>query len=831
MAITKFSIYSPNSGIRQDYPNILLANSFTPDNRNIQVWDGELRTAKMRRPEMLRNVHEITDVSGTSITISGDYTGVIASGDSIVVYDVLNNYKQVTVTGSSEVSGDTIITVSEAVPDNVFLVGQWKMNDTSGTSIVDSSVNANNLTSDRDTSLMTTTGKIGAALSFNGTSDALIASSELISASGDFTLCGWIKNAGSSYKFSSAFGNGGWSGTAVKGVVVRKHLTNLVVVMGDGTSNNSYTIISNYDDNDEWNHILISYDASETKLYIYLNGSFLSSHTRTYLYSGSDFEIGHQTGLNAAESYWYGDIDDVRLYDKMLTNTEIAEIYNAGAGTETISTYTEYLFKTDDVVSTDPISEDFLKVQTPDTYPIMRYERIVMSDAAATERLIGFTKAHVYYWNAAETIWEEIFACSSDCDYWDATQYGDWLCATNNVDKPIKWDCDSASTCTYIDTQISDSTSDYITKAKFIKSFRNYLFLGNVTLSDGNAYQHYIYWSAVAQGISDEGFNPNATFDDVASDAGSAWVDGDGEISGGFAIWQSYLVIFKRWSTRKLWATLTDLTFAQDYLLPATGCVAPGSVINDREDKLYFYASDKHIHEITLGRLSYAVSGIVRDINPTYYDKIRAAFIDEYNEIWWAVPYGNAATENNKVLVLSQDKWLVRDMAIYAFGKYSRQVSYKWDTLPYPSWDKWAWDSWDATDANEDFLVDLCSDNAGCSYEAHGAYTDDGDAYTSYFVLTTDFANKSALAYFKRLLRIYLYFRREPLSSVFVYVKRDNELKWQDLGSVNLAGDYDIIRKELVCDVRSKHFLFKIGSSDRFSFVGAEFDFIQQGER
>ncbi len=840
MAVTKFSIYSPAMGSRRDFPNILLQNAYTPDNGNIQAWDGELRTAKMRKPEMLRNVHTVTSVSGTSIVIPDDYSAVITSGDSIAVYNVMGDYEQVNVVSSTEVSGTTLIETDEAVSDDM-LLGQWCMNDSAAnTTVSDSSGNGNDAVSARNTALMSDTGKIDKALTFNGTSDKAVCSSELIPATGDFSMCGWIKTsgnlAGDTDKYGCAFGNGGWSGTAMKGIVVRKYAYNntLAVVMGDGTSSNGYTLLSNYDTDhvDEWHHVVVTYDASENELIIYLDGVQVGTpRIRTYLTSGSDFEIGHQTGLNATESYWYGAIDDVRLYNKVLTTTEVSAIYNAGNGTETIQSNTRYLFKTDDVQSIDPADTNFLKVQTPDNNPIIKYERLVMSDAGNTERLVGFTKAHVYYWNAAETTWELIFTCSGECEYWDSTQYGDYICATNNVDKPIYWDGNSATTCSFIDTQYTDSTSDYITKAKFIKNYRNYLFLGNVSLSDGDTYSHFVFWSALTQGVNEGAFNPNATFGDVASDAGSALIDGDGDITGGFGLWQAYLVIFKRWSVRKMWATLTELTFTQDYLLPAVGCLAPGSVINDNEDKLYFLGSDNFIHELTMGKISYAINDITRNINPELYNKVRSTLINEYNEIWWSIPYGNSSTDNNKVIVFTGDKFFIRDMEIQAFGKYTRQLSYKWDTLPFSTWNSWGWESWDAVDGNLNFIIDLCSDGDGYSYESHGAYTDDGLPYTSYFVLTTDFTNKSGLAYFKRLLRIYLYFRKEASSTVYIAAKRDSENNWQNLGNVALTGDAEIVRKELVCDIRSKHFLFKIYGTDRFSFIGAEFDYLQQGAR
>jgi len=449
--MNKFAIYSPALGKREDFPNILLRNAFTFENSNVQLWDGEVKTAKLRNPELRRMVYAIKsiDTSGDTITIEGDYTAEFQNGDTVTVYDSDDNYTQLTLnTTSTAVSGDTVISVAE------------------------------NLTA---------------------------------------------------------------------------------------------------------------------------------------------------------------------------------------------ATPSEYVFKDDQLQSTDPANSGFLKVQTPDTYEIMRYERFMLSDG--TERLVGFTKAHIYYWNTVLTRWNLLFTCSEDVEYWDADQAGDYLVATNNIDRPIQWDGDSATTFANIDTLYS--SSNYVSKAEFVKSYCNYIFLGNVTLNDATVLQHYVYWSNVGEGTAADGFRQ-----DLGGDAGCAYISGDGEITGGFGLWEGYLCIFKRWSSCKLWYTGGSIPFEQATLNPAIGSVAPGSVINDEDGKLYFYGTDKAFREVSFGKISYALNKTTRDINPSLVGKIRATYIDEYDEIWWAVPYGNSATANNKIIVLKEGKWTELDMAVTAFGKYSRQANY-----------------------------------------------------------------------------------------------------------------------------------------------------------
>jgi len=494
------------------------------------------------------------------------------------------------------------------------------------------------------------------------------------------------------------------------------------------------------------------------------------------------------------------------------------------SGDITSSTPDEYVFVNTNVSSNNPSEYMFRSVITPDGNPIILYKLLRLSNEA--ERLTAFTKAYIYFWDTNLTKWQVIHTCSADCEYWDADQYGDYLVATNNIDRPVQWDGGSETSFTTMDTQLSATTSNYIAKAEFIKPYRNYIFLGNVELSNGSRYQHYGWWCNVGEGVSASGWKQ-----DIGGDAGYAYIEGAGHISGGFGLWQGYLCIFKRFSIRKLWYTGGTIPFEQDELFPNVGCSAPGSLVNDKIGRLYFYGSDKNFREIGLGKISQPIDNTSRDVNPSLLNLLRVSYIDEYDEIWWTVPYGSSATANNKVIKYKDGKWLESDIDVVAFGQYCRQTSYTWDTLPFSTWDTWGWDSWDATDANSNFPVDLCSDSDGNTYEAHGAYTDIGSTYTSYFVLTTDLANKQALAFYKRLLQMHFYLKREGSGTLDIHIKRDNEQNWQSLGSVNLSGDNDILRQRIAVDTRGRHFLIKCSSTSKFNFLGMEFEYIYAGER
>ena len=89
-----FGIYSPVLGLRKDFPSVLLDKAFTPDAENIQYWNGEIRTAKMRRKMFLRQSFACSP-SSEVIYVDGDITNAIADNSDIVLFDVGNLFNEV----------------------------------------------------------------------------------------------------------------------------------------------------------------------------------------------------------------------------------------------------------------------------------------------------------------------------------------------------------------------------------------------------------------------------------------------------------------------------------------------------------------------------------------------------------------------------------------------------------------------------------------------------------------------------------------------------------------------------------------------------------------
>ena len=220
-------------------------------------------------------------------------------------------------------------------------ISQWKMNDDAATKVVIDSVGSNAGTSSNNTDTMSVAGKINNALEFNGTDESITISDAVIPTSGNFSISTWVycagELAGDTDKYGTVLGSATYV-TDVKGLVLRVDSANgLVATYGNGTNSLSLKIIDdiNTTNKEKWYHIVLTYNSTTTTLKHYANGILTgSSSSIEYADAGSgQFVIGHSP-LNATESYWYGKIDNTRIYDFALNESDARALYNSGNGTE-----------------------------------------------------------------------------------------------------------------------------------------------------------------------------------------------------------------------------------------------------------------------------------------------------------------------------------------------------------------------------------------------------------------------------------------------------------------------------------------------------------------
>ena len=209
------------------------------------------------------------------------------------------------------------------------LVGRWRLDETTGTTAIDSSVFGNSgtltggFTFDASREPI---GRKGSALIFDGTDDyVLVPHASELQITDALTISAWIK------------GNTWDSGTTV----------NTIVRKGEGNPNNYQLAIADgqvtfflddYDDygyrgdtvldTDTWYHVTGTWDGANA--IIYVNG--VMDHASSYAHSAP---IGTDTrdlylGGRASNDLFHGTLDDIRIYNRALCADEILELYSSG---------------------------------------------------------------------------------------------------------------------------------------------------------------------------------------------------------------------------------------------------------------------------------------------------------------------------------------------------------------------------------------------------------------------------------------------------------------------------------------------------------------------
>lgn len=227
-------------------------------------------------------------------------------------------------------------------------VARWKMDDALATTqVLDSSGNGYHGTAQANTNTLDTTGKIGGALSFNGTSDYVDTNNTFQDVfKSDFSISLWAKLNDGQPDYENIFfgaldgGNGNgveiWNYTSSgKGVLICSYQVTPGYGLGFGVN----TAFS--DGQQDWGHIVMSVwqDGENIRLRWFLNAVQLSNDSFNYtpdLMSNYSLELNQYIGgcNPQVTGQLNGALDDVMIFDKALSTDEIAFLYNGGTGTE-----------------------------------------------------------------------------------------------------------------------------------------------------------------------------------------------------------------------------------------------------------------------------------------------------------------------------------------------------------------------------------------------------------------------------------------------------------------------------------------------------------------
>jgi glucose/arabinose dehydrogenase len=267
-----------------------------PSGRSLDV-DGIRKTAPFTIDDLVGFQHLIaapTQTSGPTIYTFQSWSDGGAASHTITVPSSDQSY---TATFASAPSG---------------LVAAYGFEETSGSNVDDSSGNANHGTLSNATR---TSGRYGSALSFNGTNARVnVPDSNSLDLTTGMTLEAWV--------FPTAFG--GWRDVVYKGqndlyyLMSSSSQASMPASGGTWASNNLYgTSVLPLN---SWSHLATTYDGTTMRLFV--DGAQVSSRAQTgsVLTSTGQLTIG---GDALYGQYFAGKIDDVRVYNRALSASEL----------------------------------------------------------------------------------------------------------------------------------------------------------------------------------------------------------------------------------------------------------------------------------------------------------------------------------------------------------------------------------------------------------------------------------------------------------------------------------------------------------------------------
>jgi hypothetical protein len=291
-------------------------------------------TGTVSSQTMVLDIGKQADTSGSSMFFNGSiddlrvYNRALSAPEVQQIYlEGAGNKMAVDTTGeSSLVSG---------------LVGYWSFNGNNvSDKVYDQSGNGNNGYTDGSvaTSAMKTIGKVGQALNFNGTSNyvAVTSNSNLPVGNSNYTIAAWIKPSA----LGGYGGIVGWGNYGSSNQVNALRLTESTSCAG-GQGIFNYWWANDISDctalltAGKWHLVVAEFDGTTRSLY--LDGTFLKSDTpggSHNVTTSSNFKIGETCPLSTcaadAGEYFPGGIDEVRIYNRALTASEITQLYLAG---------------------------------------------------------------------------------------------------------------------------------------------------------------------------------------------------------------------------------------------------------------------------------------------------------------------------------------------------------------------------------------------------------------------------------------------------------------------------------------------------------------------
>ena len=272
-------------------------------------------------------------IGATSNEWWGNFEGYI---DEVKIYPYVRTANQILQdynAGLSGVKSNSGVSVAFGGSSDKWLsdglVGYWKMDETATTSgAVDASGNGNDGTYYGNAS--TTGGKFGNGGVFSGTSTGYIevADDDSLDVVDSITLSAWIKTVHDGFnsiildkKYHDCY------------TFRKKYDGTIRTALRIGGTVYDYEPGGTLIDDENWHHVVTTYDGSSIKSYV--DGSLVGVPEEafgTISATANNLIIGWASNLSGSDYYWQGNLDEVRIYNRALSKSEVRKLYEWAPG-------------------------------------------------------------------------------------------------------------------------------------------------------------------------------------------------------------------------------------------------------------------------------------------------------------------------------------------------------------------------------------------------------------------------------------------------------------------------------------------------------------------
>lgn len=204
------------------------------------------------------------------------------------------------------------------------LVGYWHLDEGTATTTYDASGKSNIGTLTNGPTWQSGSNcKAGACLSFDGINNYIsIPSNSTLNPSSAITVEAWVKSATATYN-TGLWGIVSNYSAYILGPSGTNSTTMCFITATPGWNYGNCATVSN---TQNWHHFAGTYDSAAGTQKFYIDGALASSTAATgNIANGGALHIGHR---ECCAEYFNGSIDEVRIYNRALSATEIQAMYN-----------------------------------------------------------------------------------------------------------------------------------------------------------------------------------------------------------------------------------------------------------------------------------------------------------------------------------------------------------------------------------------------------------------------------------------------------------------------------------------------------------------------